>query len=102
LLPRKQLPYLPRTRRRILEGHDAPQSLATLKGIPGYSGDIILIFIDRLVQVKSFIDMAGISRVVGPEYPHHIIQHGVRSMAIFQTGRDLSKGKPGRPAKKGK
>ena len=65
----------------------------------GSSGDIILIFIDRRVQAKSFIHVARISRVVVPEYPHHIIQHGVRSMAIFQRGRDLSKGKPGRPPK---
>jgi putative transposase len=32
--------------------------------------------------------MARISRVVVPEYPHHIIQRGVRSLAIFQTEED--------------
>jgi putative transposase len=32
--------------------------------------------------------MARISRVVVPEYPHHITQRGVRSMAIFQTDGD--------------
>ena len=32
--------------------------------------------------------MARISRVVVPEYPHHITQRGVRSMAIFQTDED--------------
>ena len=62
--------------------------------------------------------MAKISRVVVPEYPHHVTLRSVRSMAIFQTGeerhsylnylgeeaerltaRDLSKGKAGRPFK---
>ncbi len=32
--------------------------------------------------------MARISRVVVPEYPHHITQRGVRSMAIFQSDED--------------
>jgi putative transposase len=35
--------------------------------------------------MKYPVDMAGISRVVVPKYPHHIAQRGVRSMAIFQT-----------------
>jgi putative transposase len=62
--------------------------------------------------------MARISRVIVPEYPHHVAERGVRSMAIFQTDeesrsclnylgeeaerltvRNLSKGKPGRPFK---
>jgi putative transposase len=62
--------------------------------------------------------MARISRVIVPEYSHHVAQRGVRSMAIFQTDEerrsnlnylgeeaqrlvvsDLSKGKPGRPFK---
>ena len=32
--------------------------------------------------------MARISRVVVPEYPHHVTQRGVRSMAVFQTDED--------------
>jgi putative transposase len=32
--------------------------------------------------------MARISRVVVPEYPHHITQRGVRSMSIFQTDEE--------------
>ena len=32
--------------------------------------------------------MARIARVVVPEYPHHITQRGVRSMAIFGGGDD--------------
>ena len=32
--------------------------------------------------------MARISRLVVPEYPHHITQRGVRSMDIFQTDED--------------
>jgi len=32
--------------------------------------------------------MARISRVVVPEYPHHITQRGVRSMVIFQTDEE--------------
>jgi len=32
--------------------------------------------------------MARISRVVVPEYPHHITQRGVRSMTIFQTDEE--------------
>ena len=32
--------------------------------------------------------MARISRVVVPEYPHHVTQRDVRSMAIFQTDED--------------
>jgi putative transposase len=32
--------------------------------------------------------MARISRVVVPEYAHHITQRGVRSMAVFETEED--------------
>jgi putative transposase len=32
--------------------------------------------------------MGRISRVVVPEYPHHVTQRGVRSMAIFQSDAD--------------
>jgi putative transposase len=32
--------------------------------------------------------MGRISRGVGPEYPHHVTQRGVRSMAVFQTDED--------------
>jgi putative transposase len=32
--------------------------------------------------------MARIWRWVVPEYPHHVTQRGVRSMAIFQTDED--------------
>ena len=32
--------------------------------------------------------MGRISRVVVPEYPHHVTQRGVRSMAVFQTDED--------------
>ena len=84
-------------------GNFLPNKQSTVKRpFLSYSGDIILIFIDRLVQGKSFIDMARMSRGFVPESPHHNIQRGVRSMGTFQTGRDLSKGNPGRPDKKGK
>jgi len=32
--------------------------------------------------------MARISRVVASGYPHHVTQHGVQSIPIFQTDRD--------------
>ena len=32
--------------------------------------------------------MARIWRLVVPEYPHHVTQRGVRSMAVFQTDED--------------
>lgn len=32
--------------------------------------------------------MARISRIVVPGYPHHLTQHGVRSMSIFDTDDD--------------
>jgi putative transposase len=32
--------------------------------------------------------MARIARVVVPEYPHHVIQRGVRSMNVFREDSD--------------
>ena len=38
--------------------------------------------------MKYPLDMARISRLVVPKYPHQITQRGVRSMTIFQTDED--------------
>jgi hypothetical protein len=59
--------------------------------------------------------MARLSRIVVAGYPHHVTERGVRSMdagwrwspAVIEvatveklTGRDLIKGRPGRPRKR--
>jgi len=46
------------------------------------------IIIEGLAQMKNPVDLARISRLVVPKYPHPITQRSVRSMAIFQTDED--------------
>ena len=54
----------------------------------GYSGDIIQYSLPSLSDRIKFYAMARISRLVVPDYPHHITPRGVRSMDIFNCDED--------------
>jgi hypothetical protein len=53
--------------------------------VGGLSGDMIRLFIDNPPEIPLISFMARISRIVVPEYPHHITQRGIRSMAVLES-----------------